>query len=98
MRPIKFRMQGWLSRQPHLRYDAKVFWVSAGTIALQIDRTVTSRYVDGDDAYRLVIPFTTASSEQNFVSKEIAGLILDDGSKAFAVCALGGWEPWIEEL
>lgn len=85
MRIVRFKSSGSLSRQPFLDYTSERFWIQAESIALQISSS-TMRDATPDI-------FGNVYSQ-----KEIIPLITDDGSIAFAVCAPGGWEPWIEEL
>ncbi len=87
MRIVRFRMRGWLSRLPRLMAHGQEFAVSPGTIALQV----------GDAFYRPSIP-SFAFDSHDHAPKEIVPLIMDDGSTAWAVCAVGGWEPWIAEI
>ena len=75
---------GSLSRQPWLDYTDNRFWIEAGTIAMQVG-----------PVQRKTRPNTVFEMDGD---KDVVPLLMQDGTKAFAVCAPGGWEPWVEEL
>ncbi len=90
MKIIRFKQMGSLSRVPYLDYFSNRFWIEPGTIALQVG-DVVHRPPVGDIFENVLDPGDNGP-------KDVVALIMEDGTGAWAVCAPGGWHPWIEEL
>lgn len=87
MKIIRFKHMGGLSRKPYLVLSNDRFWIEPGTIALQVGEIARRPAVEQTSKFRIDSDY-----------KDVVPLIMNDGTTAFAVCAPGGWDLWIEEL